>query len=142
MQESSTPPQTLRHSLDTSIAAVRSLQESSSALQSDQSALLESLHRLRMTALNSLEAVHFDCDSEVSCLRTLLHKEMSASRAELGECSLSVRRLGGLDKEKEALQWTEGFVARTEQCLFDGKSPSKSPLYLGFVVDVAVMHYF
>lgn len=131
MQESTTTPVTLRHAVDSSIASVRRLRESSSALRSDQSALLESLQRLRLNALNSLEAVSFDCESTMSSLRTLLRKEMSASRAELGESSNSVRRLGSLEKEREVLEWAERFVTETEQNLLDDKSLSKSPLYLG-----------
>lgn len=125
MQESSIPPSTLRHSLDCATSTALTLREASSALQNEESDLLQSLQRLRLTALNTLEAVHFDCDSAVCSLRTQLRKEISRSRAQLAECAQSARRLGSLEKEREVVDWAERFVVRTEQyCLEDISSSS------------------
>ena len=146
MQESSIQPSTLRHSLDSAISVGLTLREASSALQNDESDLLQSFQRLRLTALNTLEAAHFDCDSAVSSLRTQLRKEISHSRAQLAECAQSARKLGGLEKEKEVVDWAERFVMQTEQyCLEDISSSScpNPPLYLRVcLVDVIVIPVF
>lgn len=133
MQESSIQPSTIRHSLDSALSAGLTLREASATLRNDESDLLQSLQRLRQTAINTLEAVHFDCDSAVSSLRTQLRKEISYSRAELAECAQSARRLGSLEKEREVVDWAERFVVQTERyCLKEDISTSKPSLYLRF----------
>ena len=125
MQESISPPPTFRHTLNQTIATAFKLKDTSFTLRSEESDLHQSLQQLQLTTLNTLETVHFDCDSMMSSLRILLHKEISQSRAQLGESSQSVRRVGRLEKEREALEWAERFVTQREQeLLSDLMSPS------------------